>query len=203
MRQTIIIGLVTVTLLTMLTIQLLGLPTFMFPPLYLTIMLLTGLILFALIISLLARQLFKKQTFLKLFLISTSVLSGLFISYLYKPTKTIVVQSGYIGQVHLVLADIDENILTLDSNGIGYINKWTFNRTFTPKVIQDNNDITDRCVGFNPSSFWGISTTSFPDSDKKLKSLTFEIVPDDKKGIKQYYHTDITKLVDRQIVREE
>ena len=57
----------------------------------------------------------------------------------------------------MVLSNVDKNILTLDSNGIGYISKWTFDKTYMPPTVVDNEgaNLNDQRVGFNPSTFWG------------------------------------------------
>ena len=51
--------------------------------------------------------------------------------HLYSPTLKIIVPDGYTGEVNLVLSNVDKNILTLDNNAIGYLTKWTFNKTYS------------------------------------------------------------------------
>jgi len=87
----------------------------------------------------------------------------------------------------------------VDSNGIGYITKWTFDKTYTRPVVVDSegNPLNDQCVGFNPSTFWakGYSTsTEYPD---RIHYLSFEIASKDKAGQKQYYSKELTRLVDK------
>lgn len=121
------------------------------------------------------------------------------------PKLTIVVPKGYEGRVTLVLSSVDKNILTVDSNGIGYITKRTFDKVYTkPKVYEtDGTDISDQCVGFNPSTFWAkgkfspITANNSADREREIEFLSFEIVPKDKKGEKQYYSPDLTNLVDK------
>ena len=48
---------------------------------------------------------------------------------LFSPTLEIRVPNGYVGEIDLVLSVVDENMLTVDSNGIGYLNSWTFFKT--------------------------------------------------------------------------
>ena len=63
---------------------------------------------------------------------------------------------------------------------------------------ENGNDLTEQCVGFNPSTFFGLGTSSSSDKNGEIKSLSFEIVPTDKLGEKQYYHTDLTEFVDKE-----
>lgn len=117
--------------------------------------------------------------------------------YLHSPTLKIVVPDGYIGKVNLVLSNVDKNILTLDSNAIGYINKGTFNKTYSPPNVftASGQKINNQCVGFNRPTFFGLSKFCCVDG-KEIKSLSFEIVPVDKKGQKQYYSKDFAGKVD-------
>ena len=165
---------------------------------YLTLMFLTILLITCGLFGLLLKALFKKLSFNTLFLSTLAVVSLIAIFYLHKPTYEIKIPEGYTGEVNLVLSNVKENRLSVDSNGIGYINQRTFTNTFHPIILQDGKDITDRTVGFNPSTFWGVTKTTF--NGKVIKSLNFEIVPDNKKGEKQYYNTDLSKFVDTSIV---
>jgi hypothetical protein len=101
------------------------------------------------------------------------------------------------------LSNCETNILKIDSNGIGYINKSTFDNTFTKPIILevDSSDITDRSVGFNPSTFWakGSFSSTSTKSQKitnEIHFLSFEIVPKGKEGTKQYYSIDLDKFID-------
>ena len=116
---------------------------------------------------------------------------------LYSPKLKIIVPDGYTGVVNLVLSKVDKNILTLDSNAIGYITKWTFKKTYSrPDVFTlSGKKINNQCVGFNPTTFWASSKYCCVDG-KEIKSLSFEIVPLDKQGQKQYYSKGLAGLVD-------
>jgi hypothetical protein len=162
-------------------------------------MLLIGVLVGCLIITAIARLVFKRNSFLTLFSIVTTLAFLGSHYYLYSPTLKIVVPKGFTGDVNLVLSNLDENILTLDSNGIGYINDWTFEKTYTPPVVVDNegNSLNDQCVGFNPSTFWGKGYHTSTRHPGKIHTLSFEIVPKDKAGQKQYYNNvQFTELVD-------
>jgi len=52
----------------------------------------------------------------------TTTISFLAFHYqLYSPTLTIKVPNGYKGKINLVLSNVKDNLLTVDSNGIGYL----------------------------------------------------------------------------------
>jgi hypothetical protein len=195
-----IFGLTSLFLFVWLLFKIVKLPAgIILPGYFLGGMLLIGILIGCLIITAIVRLIFKRNSFVTLFAIVATIAFLASHYYLYSPTLKIVVPKGYTGQVNLVLSNVDKNILTLDSNGIGYINKWTFEKTYTPPIVVDNegNSLNDQCVGFNPSTFWGngySTSTSFPG---KIYSLSFEIVPRNKTGQKQYYNKELTELVDK------
>jgi hypothetical protein len=88
-------------------------------------------------------------------------------------------------------------MLTMDSNAIGYVTKWTFNKTYSqPDVFTaSGKKINGQCVGFNPSTFWGLSKFCCVDG-KVIRSLSFEIVPENMAGQKQYHSRGLAGLVD-------
>lgn len=128
----------------------------------------------------------------------TAIAFAAFHYQLYSPTLTIVVPENYSGEVHLVKSNVPENILTVDSNGIGYLTEWTFNKLYTQPLVVDENgkDLANQCVGFNPSTFFGNGTLTSSETDIEIKSLSFEIALVEKIGKDQYDHPDLTKLVD-------
>ena len=91
--------------------------------------------------------------------------------------------------------------MRVDTNGIGYINQWTFDHTYTkPEVVDKNGTSMNAfCVGFNPSTFWGKWKTCCVEG-KEIESLDFEMVPKEKTGKKQYYSKDLTTLVNKDLV---
>lgn len=117
---------------------------------------------------------------------------------------TIVVPKGYCGEINLVLSNVDEDILKVDENGIGYITKETFGKRLSRPIVleEDGTNVSDRSVGFSPSAFWAIGESSHATSwndtrmQRTIKTLSFELVPKEKKGEKQYYSTDLWGLVD-------
>lgn len=173
-------------------------------------MILSGLFLGGMVIALiliggliliwLTKLIVKKLHFWTAYFTLTTIAFVVFHYHLYSPTLKIVVPENYTGQISLIKSNVTKNILTVDSNGIGYLNEWTFNKLYsTPIVIdEEGKDLAEQCVGFNPSTFFGLGTSISSESNEEIKSLSFEIVPIDKIGNKQYYHTDLTKLVDKE-----
>lgn len=199
------LGLLTIILLGILTVLLLKAPTFILPSIYLAIMINFAVIAGSLIITGMIKLIFKRMSFLPILLCVLSFTSIAGIYKLMSPTLTIVVPKGYTGQVTLVLSNVNKNILTVDSNGIGYINKRTFNDTYTPPIVRetDGTEITSRCVGFNPTTFWAKGSSSSAStstgqniSTSEIQYLSFEVVPKGKEGQKQYYTTDLVKYTD-------
>ena len=110
----------------------------------------------------------------------------------------IIVPSGYIGEVTLVKSNVTSNQLTLDANGIGYINKETFDSLKWQPSVHDasGKDLSANCVGYSPSAFWARGKAQSSESNIVIESLSFEIVPDSLIGKKQYYSVDLFKVVD-------
>lgn len=103
---------------------------------------------------------------------------------------------GYTGPVNLVLSNVRKNILTLDSNGIGYINSWTFNKTYSPpKVFEmDGKQINNKCVGFNSSGFWSYSRFCCV-NEKVIISISFKIMRSDNE-LQKFYGKGFAEFVD-------
>jgi hypothetical protein len=173
-------------------------------------MILSGLFLGGMVIALilggglfltwLTKLLSKRLPFWTVYFAITAIAFAVFHYQLYSPTLTIVVPENYTGQVSLIKSNVTENVLTVDSNGIGYLNEWTFNKLYSKPTVVDESgkDLTEQCAGFNPSTFFGLGTSTSSETNKKIKLLSFEIVPKDKIGEKQYYNTDLIKLVDKE-----
>jgi len=196
----IIFGILSLVLLTTLIIKLTNVPGGMIlSGLFLGGMMIVGIILGCLILTGVLRLFFKRTSFLTIFSITTAISFLAFHYQLYSPTLTIIVPNGYRGEINLVLSNVDDNILTVDSNGIGYLNEWTFNKTYSrPTVKQlDGKNLDNNLVGFNPSTFWAKGQTSSSENNIKIETLSFEIVSDDKLGQKQYNSTDLSNLVDK------
>ena len=154
------------------------------------------------ILSAILKAIFKKVSFWAYYFMLTGICFLIFHYKLYSPTLRIMVPKGYSGEVTLVLSNVKKNILTIDTNGIGYLNEWTFNKTYArPMVLEaDGKEINERSVAFNPSTFWALATSCCIDG-KQYKSLSFTIAPEDKKNKKEFVSKDITQFIDRKLVR--
>ncbi|WP_214070463.1 hypothetical protein [Mucilaginibacter sp. dw_454] len=194
-------GLLSLALLVTLIFKLQNVPGGMIlSGLFLGLMIIVGILLACIPVASLLKFVFKKNSFLTLYSISTVVAFLYFHYTLYSPTLKLIVPIGYKGQVNLVLSNVTDNILVLDTNGIGYINEWTFNHTYSiPQVYYSNGiNINNLCVGFNPSTFWGGGKTCCM-SGREIQSLSFEIVSKDKIGQKSYDNKDLTLLVNKKL----
>ena len=194
-------GLISLGLLATLIYKLTEVPGGMFlSGLFLGGMVIALILVGGLILTWLTKLISKRLPFWTVFFTFITIAFAVFYYQLYSPTLKIVVPENYSGEINLVKSNVSENILTIDSNGIGYLNEWTFNKLYSKPIVVDENgkDLTKQCVGFNPSTFFGLGTSASSEKNGEIKSLSFEIVPTDKIGEKQYYHTDLTKLVDKE-----
>ncbi len=173
----IIFGLLSVGLLTTSLFKLTNVPGGMIlSGFFLGGMMIVGIILGCLLLTGIIRLLFKRTSFLTIFFITTTISFTVFHYQLYSPTLTIKVPNGYKGEINLVLSKVDENILTVDSNGIGYLTEWAFNKTYTrPKVEEiDGKNLDAYLIGFNPSTFFG-KGKSCCIGKREVHSLSFKI----------------------------
>ena len=201
----IIFGILSVGLLATLLFKLINVPGGMFlSGLLLGGIVIAGIILGCLILSGILKLVFKQTSFLTLLFLTTSISFLVFHYQLYSPTLTIKVPNEYRGEINLVLSNVKENILTVDSNGIGYVNEWTFNKVYSRPIVEevDGKNLDNNLVGFNPSTFWAKEKSS-DTKGREIESISFEIVPDNKLGQKQYYSTELTKLVDKKLVNNK
>ena len=192
-------GILSVGLLTTLQVKLSNIPGGMIlSGLFLGGMIIVGIIIGCLILTAILKLVFKRTSFLTILFITTTISFLAFHYQLYSPTLTIKVPNGYKGEINLVLSNVKDNILTVDSNGIGYINEWTFNKTYSKPIVEqlDGKNLDKNLVGFNPSTFFGTSIGA----GNSIKTLSFEIVPDNILGQKQYYSKDFTKYVNKKLV---
>jgi hypothetical protein len=169
------------------------LPGYFLGAMYLAVIL-TG----CLILAGIAKLIFKRAAFLHLFLVF-GIGGFLFFHYqLYSPPLTVVVPKGYTGEVTLVLSNVDKDILRVDSNGIGYLSKSTFDRTYREPVVIDRagRNLNPLCVGFNPTNFWAHGTSGSSQDPEGLTYLSFEIAPKERTGQRQYFYPNRWSLVD-------
>lgn len=198
----IIFGIFSFGLFITLIIQLIKMPGGMIlPGWFLGGMLLIGGLLVSLIISALLKLFIRNRPFTALLLINLTILFAFFHYYFYSPTLKIIVPDGYYGEISLIKSNTKRNILTVDNNGIGYLTRWTFNKTYARPVVFDKTgrNLDKKLVGFNHSTFFGTGKSCCVDG-KQFESLSFEIVPDSLIGQKQYYSKSLISLVDKRLV---
>lgn len=167
------------------------------PGYFLEGMILIGILIVSMIVAAIAKFIFKSNSFFTLFTITTSIAFIIFHYYLYSPTLKIIVPNGYTGTINLVLSNVKENELTIDSNGIGYLNKWTFEKIYSKPIVEQKNgrNLDNNCVGFNPSTFWGYSKFCCVDG-KTIKSMSFEIERMNAIGQNQFRAKGFAQYVD-------
>ncbi|AWV97162.1 hypothetical protein [Arcticibacterium luteifluviistationis] len=198
------IGLISLGLLATLIYKLTEVPGGMFlSGLFLGGMVVALILVGGLTLTWLTKLIFKRLQFWTVYYAIIAIAFAVFHYQLYSPTLKIIVPENYTGQISLVKSNVTENILTVDSNGIGYLNEWTFSKLYSKPIVIDENgkDLNERCVGFNPSTFFGLGTSASSEKNGEIKSLSFEIVPKDKIGEKQYYNTNLSELVDKKKIK--
>lgn len=193
---------VTIILLIITGIQIMEFPGGMFfPGYFFGIICIIGIFVTCLVIAVISNAIYKRYTRWNYLLLFFSLSLIGFNIYFYSPTLKIIVPNNYSGEINLVLANIDENILNIDENGIGYVNEWTFNKTYRRPIVFDRNgnDLSKQLKGFNNLIFW----TSPEDCCIQLnviKSLNFEILSKDKIE-KPFKFFELSKNVNRKIVK--
>lgn len=194
----IIFGLLSVGLLTTLLFKLTTVPGGMIlSGLFLGGMCIVGIIIGCLILSGLLKLIFKKTPYLTLIFITTSISFLAFHYQLYSPTLTIIVPNGYKGEINLVLSNVDDNILTVDSNGIGYLTEWTFNKTYSRPIVKqvDGKNLNEYLIGFNSSTFFGKGKTCCVEK-REIQSLSFKIGTKVHVEDEYFESKSLTELVD-------
>jgi hypothetical protein len=169
--------------------------------LFLGIIIIFGILLACLLFASLLGLILKKYSFFTLYLVCTVVTFSIFHYQLYSPTLKIIVPRDYQGDVNLVLSNVKDNILNIDSNGVGYINQWTFDKTYNiPEVVDsDGKNLNKFCIGFNPSTLWGKGRMCCI-SGQEIMSLDFEIAARKKSGQKNDYSRVLTTLVNKKLL---
>ena len=198
---TILTGILSVGLLTTLFIKLSNVPSGMFlSGLALGTMWIIIIVLVCLILTAILNRIFKTQSFLIILFLTTTIGFTYFHYKLYSPTLTIVVPTNYSGEVDLILANVTDNILTLDTNGIGYIDQWTFDKTYTRPIVidQDGNNLDSLLVGFNPTSFWSKGKCCCIDN-QEIYTKGFKIKRNKKEDVFKF--RSLIHLIDRKITK--
>lgn len=195
-------GIISFLLLITLLFKLTGIPGGMIlSGLFLGGMMIVGIILGCLILAGILKLIIKRTSFLTILFITTSV-SFLALHYqLYSPTLKIKVPNGYKGEVNLVLSNVDDNILTVDSNGTGYLNEWTFNKVYSRPIVEqiDGKNLDEYLIGFNPSTFFGNSQTCCV-VKHKIQSLSFKIGTQPHLKEEYFQSKSLTEIVNKKLV---
>jgi hypothetical protein len=197
-------GIISLGLLATLTYKLTDVPGGMFlSGLFLGGMWIVIILVVGLLLTWLTKLITKKLPFWTVYFSLTAIAFAFFHYQIYSVTLKIIVPENYTGQVNLIKSNLNTNQLTLDSNGIGYLNEWSFNHSYLKPIVVDQNgkNLSRQLVGFNNSSFFGIGNSTVSDSQIEIRIKSFEIVPVDKLNEKQYYHTNLSKLVDKEKIK--
>jgi len=195
-------GLLSIGLLTTLIIKLTNVPGGMIlSGLYLGSLILIGILVGCIFVTLLLKLVFKKKSALTLYAISTAIAFIIFHYYLYSPTLKIIVPRNFHGEVNLYLSKVKENILKVDTNGIGYITQWTFNKTYSVPIVVDSDgkNMNALCIPFNESTFFGKGITG-DNHGKEIQYLSFEILPKNQLNKEQYFPKDLLTFVDTSLL---
>ena len=157
-----------------------------------------GIIFGCLVLTGILRLFLKWYSFLTILFITTSISFLAFHYQLYSPTLTIKVPNGYRGEINLVLSNVKDNILTVDGNGIGYLNEWTFNKTYSRPIVEeiDGTNLNEYLVGFGEATFFGKGKTCCV-GKREIQSLSFTIGT--KPGLEDEYFPSksLTEVVDK------
>ncbi len=197
-----IFGILNIILLIISGIQIVEFPGGMFfPGYYFGIIFIIGILITCWIVAFTLNLIFKKYSISSYLLFFFSLSLIYFNVHFYSPTLKIIVPNNYTGEINLVLANIDENRLNIDENGIGYINEMTFNKTYTKPVVTDRrgNDLSKQLKGFNNLIFW-TNPEHCCIQLNAIKSLNFEILPKDKSE-NPFKFFELTKHIDRKITK--
>lgn len=149
---------------------------FFFPSLFYVIIISIFVAFYITILTYLSKFVFKKYNLLTRLSSVTIIILSIAIYKLYSPTLKIIVPKDYSGEVNLTLSNLDHNELNIDENGIGYITKWTFEKTYTKPNVYDTegNNLSHLLLSYDNNKFWGKSIGS----GNTIKSLNFEIAKD-------------------------
>lgn len=197
-----VFGIVSIGLLILLIIKLNYIPGGMIlSGLFLGGMILIGTILACVTISSILRFVFKSISFLTLFTITTTISLLVFHYKLYSPTLKIIVPNEYYGTIHMVRSNLKGNILTVDSNGVGYLTEWTFSQTYTEPIIERFNGekVKSEVKWYNRSTFWGRGRSCCMDG-KSIESLSFKILPENVSKETWYDKSNLLEIVNENFV---
>ena len=162
-------------------------------------MMIVGIIIGCSIVSGILRLIFKQTSFLTILFITTTISFLAFHYQLYSPTLTVIVPNGYRGEVNLVLSNVDDDILAVDSNGIGYLNEWTFDKTYSRPIVKqaDGKNLDEYLIGFNSSTFFGKGKSCCVEK-REIQSLSFKIGTKPHLEDEYFERKSLTELADKE-----
>lgn len=197
----VIVGLIGLVLLSVLTFRLTTYPTFILSSGYTTWICIVILLVGSCIITAVIKAVFKKASSFFVLCLVVSISSVICLLKLYSPVLTVSVPKGYRGEVTLVLSNLQKDNLNIDSNGVGYITKSTFENVYSKPIVKesDGTDISSQAIGFNPSTFWAkgnISNAAQESSVINVKFVSFKIVPKKDAVYKQQQRPDLLTVID-------
>ena len=174
----------------MLKIQTVILPAWFLVVMYGVILLLVAFGLGALIASLTKS---KVHLLTAASVIVTIVCSAFYISE-FRPTHKIYVPDSFIGEVKVFRSTLDNNALSLNKYGVGYITDKTYRKGFKPVVYQNGRDITKECKNIVQGSLAsagidGISLGPFPYVGFTIGNSSVDTL-----------WTDLTKVIEMKII---
>ncbi|SIS58316.1 hypothetical protein SAMN05421796_101405 [Chryseobacterium piscicola] len=120
-------------------------------------------------------------TFTSVFVI---IICSIFYASQYRPTNKVVIPKNFSGEVKLFVSNEKGNDFKINNFGVGYIDKETFDKGFYPKIIKENNDITDQVKLYSKGSWVTTEKT-----DYSFEYLTFIIPP------KKEHNKDVGELL--------
>jgi hypothetical protein len=206
MKQTVNIatGFISFGLLATLAYKLAVLPGGMIEPiLFFSKLLILFILLGGLFLTWLTSLIRSRKPNWTIYFVTTAIALAFFHYQIYSPTLQIIVPENYAGQVSLVRSNVTDNILTIDSNGIGYLNEWTFDRLRSKPKLRDKKgtDLTDRFVRYYSSSFFAFGSTTHAETGKEIITISFQVVPPGMTGEIQYSPEDISGFVDKEKIK--
>jgi len=159
--------------------QMLKIETMILSPWFLVLLFLPILILVSFILGYLLKIIIKSEwNILTLASIIVIIICSIFYASQYRPTHKVIIPKNFSGEVKLFVSNEKVNDFKINNFGVGYIDRETFDKGFYPKIIKENNDITDQVKLYSKGSWVTIQTTNY-----SFEYLTF-VIPAEKEDNK-------------------
>ena len=151
--------------------QILAKPTMILPSWFLLVISLPVLLCISFSLGYLVKRIMDSKwwtiTFASIFVM---VFCGIYYLSEYRPTYRVIVPKAYVGEIRLLFSNEERSDFFINKYGIGYIDKKTFDEGFYPKIIKDDNDITEQVKVYSKGA---IATTR--DDVYSYEYLSFSI----------------------------